>query len=210
MGSLTYLADPGVPIVADASVIINLIASGCAADIIRALPNRLTVVDIVPAELETGRRQGRLDADRLKALVSAGLVDIVKLTDEAEQYFEGLVIGVAAETLDDGEAATIAYSVACGAIALVDERKAKRICSERFPKQKLGCSIDIFTHSDVEKRLGREVLAQAVFNALVQGRMRILPHHIEWVVGLIGTARTALCKSLPNSVRVSTNLSVEK
>jgi predicted nucleic acid-binding protein len=188
-------------VVLDASVVINLVATGCAADIIRAFPNRLAVVDIVQAELETGRSRGRQDADRLKALVSAGLMDIVKLSDEGEQYFEGFVAGPAADTLDDGEAATIAYAITYGAVALIDERKANRICTERFPTQSLGCSTDLFSHSKVQERLEREALAQAVFNALVHGRMRVLPNYIKWIVELIGTERTALCTSLPNAVR---------
>jgi hypothetical protein len=46
-------------------------------------------------------------------------------------------------------------------------------------------------------------LGDAVFNALHDGRMRVLPHHLERVVGLIGHERAALCQSLPRSVRLS-------
>jgi hypothetical protein len=52
MGSLTCLTDPAALVVADASVIISLNATGFAQEIVRALPNRLAVVDVVPAELE--------------------------------------------------------------------------------------------------------------------------------------------------------------
>lgn len=201
MGSLTCLTDPAVLVVADASVIISLNASGCAADILRALPNRLAVVDVVPAELETGRARGHQDAGRMNDLVTAGLIDIVQLGDEAERHFEGLVVGPAAQTLDDGEAATIAYAVANSALPLIDERKANRICAARFPALRLGCTVDIFSHAKVREGLGKDVLAAAVFNALSQGRMRVLPHHVEWVVGLIGTERATLCTSLPNSAR---------
>ena len=206
MGSLICPTDPAVLVVADASVIISLNATGCATDIIRALPNRLAVVDVVPTELETGRPRGRQDAELLKGLVAAGLVDIVKLCDKAEQYFEGLVLGPATETLDDGEAATIAYAIAHGALALVDERKANRICVERFPALRVGCTVDVFAHPNVQENLGKEVLAVAVFNALIRGRMRVISHHVEWVVGLIGPERAARCVSLPNSVRARTHI----
>lgn len=211
MGSLTCLTDPAVLVVADASVIINLNATGYAADIIRALPNRLAITDVVPGELETGRPRGRQDADRLNDLMASGLLDTVKLDDEAEQHFENLVIGPAAQTLDDGEAATIAYAVTHNALALVDERKANRICAERFSALRVGCTVDVFAHHKVRERLGQEVLAMAVFNALNQGRMRVLPRHVEWVVSLIGTERATLCTSLPTSIRASTRkLAVEK
>lgn len=201
MGSLTCLTDPAVLVVADASVIISLNATGSAADILRALPNRLAVVDVVLAELETGRPRGRQDADRLDELVRAGLVDIVSLINEAEQHFEELVVGSAAETLDDGEAATIAYAVAHGALALIDERKANRICAARFATLRTGCTVDVFSHPNVLDAVGQTALAEAVTNALQLARMRILPHHVEWVIGLIGTERATLCTSLPNSVR---------
>lgn len=201
MGSLTCLTDPAALVVADASVIISLNATGCAPEIIRALPNRLVVVDVVPAELEAGRPRGRQDADRLNDHVAAGLLDIVKLGDAAEKHFESLVVGPAAETLDDGEAATIAYAVAHGALPLIDERKANRICAERFSTLRVGCTIDVFSHPKVYETLGQNALADAVFKALYHGRMRILPHHAEWVIGLIGTDRAALCVSLPRSAR---------
>lgn len=202
MGCLTCLTEPEALVVADASAIINLNATGCAQEIVRALPNRLVVVDAVSAELEQGRRRGRLDADLLNQMVAAGLIEVVRLDDQAANHFEELVIGPAAKTLDDGEAATIAYAVGHDATALVDERKATRICAGRFPKLCLGCTVDIFTHPEVLQVLGEKALAGAVFAALYHGRMRVFPHHVDWVVELIGTDQAALCTSLFSSVRV--------
>lgn len=202
MGSPTCLTDPGALVVADTSVVINLNATGCAPEIIRAFPNRLVVVDIIPAELADGRLRGRQDADRLNELVTAGLVEIVSLGELAAPHFEDLVIGPAATTLDDGEAATIAYAVCQQGIAVIDERKATRICAQRFSELRIGSTVDILAHPEVQHGLGKEVLADAVFSALYHGRMRVFPHHIEWVVALIGTDRTAACNSLPNSVRL--------
>jgi len=204
MGSPTCLTDPSPTLVADASAIINLIATGCASAIISALPNRVVVVDVVPAEIDTGRHRGRQDSDRLNELIAAGLVEIVKLGDVAAQHFETLVVGPAVSTLDDGEAATIAYAIEQGGIAVLDERKATRLCAERFPELRLGCTVDILAHPDVEGSLGRETLASAVFKALYHGRMRVFPHHVEWVVGLIGTDQAAVCVSLPKSARLQT------
>lgn len=53
----------------------------------------------------------------------------------------------------------------------------------------------------VRVALGCVRLADAVFNALHDGRMRLLPHHLKWVVGLIGPERAGQCRSLPRSVR---------
>jgi predicted nucleic acid-binding protein len=201
MGSPTSLIDPAAVIAADTSAVINLNATGRAREIAGALPNKLVVVTAVSAELDEGRRRGRQDANLLAELVAAGLVEIVKLDDAAAAHFEKLVVGPAAMTLDDGEAATIAYAIGRQGIAVIDERKATRICANIFPDLRIGSTVDILAHPNVKRRLGKELLAEAVFKALRHGRMRVFPHHINWVVGLIGTDLAAACVSLPNSVR---------
>jgi predicted nucleic acid-binding protein len=203
MEALTSLTDLSAPFVADTSVVINLIATGCAPEIVGALPGSLVVVDVVPAELDAGRRRGRQDSDRLNELVDARLVEIVSLGDVATQHFSELVIGAAAATLDDGEAATIAYAVEQAGTAFIDERKAIRICADHYPALRVACTVDILVHPEVQRRLGVEMLAGAMFNALQSGRMRVLPHHLEQVVGLIGTERATRCESLPRSIRMS-------
>ena len=195
------LTDPDSLIVADASIVINLNATEYSERILDALPNRLLVVEEVSLELETGRHKGNTDADDLSVLVSAGHVELVKLGEVGTKSFENLIIGSASETLDDGEAATIAYAIERGAIALIDERKANRICAERFPALQIGCTVDILAHPSVQTSLGLEGLGDAVFSALYHGRMRVLPHHVRWVVNTVGADRAAGCKSLPRSIR---------
>ena len=195
------LDDPTALVVADASVAINLNGTGFAASILEALPNRFAVVEEVALELENGRRRGRNDADALNTLVAAGRVGIVRLGSPAIEHFTSLVSGSAAETLDDGEAATIAYALEHDATALIDERKANRICAERYDALATGCTIDILAHNAVETALGHSRLADGVFNALYHGRMRVLAHHMNWVVNLIGRERAVQCVSLPRSVR---------
>jgi predicted nucleic acid-binding protein len=202
MGSLPCLTDPALLIAADTSAVINLNATGCAAEILRAIPNKLMVVDVVRRELEEGRPRGRRDADMLKDLVAAGLAQIAELGQGAAVHFEKLVIGPAASTLDDGEAATISCAVARGGIAILDERKATRLCAELFPELCVGCTVDILRHPQVLDRLGNEMLGDAVFRALHDGRMRVFPHHIDWVVGVIGPEKAASCSSFPCSVRL--------
>lgn len=201
MGLSSALADPAAPLVADTSTIINLVATGGAPAILRALPNRLAVVDVVRAELETARARGRPSLDGFRDLVAAGMLDVVPLPEQAAAYFEGLVVGSAAQTLDDGEAATVAYALIRPAIALIDERKATRMCGERFPHMALASTIDVFCHAQVQRQLGADALGVAVYNALRDGRMSVLPHQLDWVVGLIGSERAAGCDSLPRRVR---------
>lgn len=201
MDCRSCLNDPTVLIVADASVAINLNATRHSEEILVALPNRFVVVEEVALELEDGRRNSRKDADALSVLVASGRMEIVRLGDAGMEYFTGLVSGHAAQTLDDGEAATIAYALENGAMALIDERKANKICANRFAELPTGCTVDLLGHNDIQAALGRESLADAVFNALYYGRMRVLAHHTAWVVDLIGSERAAKCNSLPMLVR---------
>ncbi len=203
MRSRTFLADPAVKLVADASAVINLIATGCAPKIVEALPSRIVAVDVIPGELDIGRARGRKQADRLQELVTAGYIDIVALSDGAWQYFEQLVVGAAVDTLDDGEAATIAYAVEHGGIAIIDEKKATRLCGERFPALSLTSTVDILLHPDVRRHLGEQALRDAVFAALRDARMAVFPHQLDKVVRLIGAERAAQCPSLPRSFRAS-------
>lgn len=203
MGSATFLTEIGAAAVIDTSAAINLTATGCAAQILQALPFRLAATDTVPLELEEGRRRGRRDADLFHELVSGQFLEVVALGNHGAEIFESLVLGKAAETLDDGEAATIAYAVERGATAIIDERKANRICGERFPSLRVGSTVDLLSHPDVLNVLGRNRLADAVFSALTLARMRIFPHHVDWVIELIGTEQANQCTSLPRSLRRS-------
>ena len=138
------------PVVLDTSVVINLNATGYADAILRALPNRCVVVEQVSLELQVGRRTGRGDADALAVLIEQKLVEHAQLRDTGMLHFASLVSGSAAETLDDGEAGTIAYALERGAVALVDERKAIRICAERFPNLAVGCTADVLAQRHVQ------------------------------------------------------------
>jgi predicted nucleic acid-binding protein len=188
-------------LVIDTSIIINLNATGCAEEILRALPNRVVVLDVVADELEGGRQKGRRDAEKLGDLVKAGLITMVTLGEPGLLHFESLVVGAGAETLDDGEAATVAYALEAGARAVVDERKAIRLCATRFPQISLGCTVDLLAHRAIQNELGSSRLADAVHSALRDARMRVLPQHMSWVVALIGDARASECPCLPDVIR---------
>jgi hypothetical protein len=118
-----------------------------------------------------------------------------------ERTFVDLVVGPAADTLDDGEASTIAYAVEHGIRPAIDERKALRICRQRFAQLRPLSTTHLFMEQAVTTALGRDALAEAVFNALSRARMRVMPEQVDWVVALIGAGRAAQCPSLPAEVR---------
>ncbi len=170
-------------------------------EILRALPFRVAITDIVAAELQEDSRTGRRDAALLAELVATQRISVVSLNDAALEVFGELVAGAAAETLDDGEAATIAYAVTHGAVPVIDERKGRRICHQRFGGLRLLSTAELFMQPAVETALGRDALSDAVFQALQTARMRVLPDYVAWVVALIGIDRALQCPSLPRGAR---------
>ena len=104
--------------------------------------------------------------------------------------------------MDDGEAATIAYAVGRGAVALIDERKARRICAERFPRLRLASTADVLLHGLVNDGLGETGRCDAIFRALRDAEMQVVPpDRMQELVRRIGPVRAAACKSLPEWVR---------
>ena len=198
-----FLLDPTVDIVLDTSVCININASGFAADILNALPNRILVLNHVVTELEGGRKNGSSDADDLRGFIQKGLVELKQLNIRAMELFEQLVIGPAHSTLDDGESATIAYADSNNAIAIIDERKAHRICKERFSSLSVACTIDLLAHPTVKETLGRNNHELSIVNALEKARMRVFPEHVDWIIKIIGAENVAKYPSLPRFVRLS-------
>jgi predicted nucleic acid-binding protein len=203
MRPLSCLDEACALLVADTSTVINLNASGSAAEILHALPYKIAIVDVVQQELDVGRERGRRDAQLTSFLVAANHLEVASLGESGWTHFEQLVTGAAAETLDDGEAATIAYALELSGAAVIDENKATKICARRYPSLLVASSLDLFGHPMVCDVLGPKRLAEAVFLALREARMRVLPRHHKWVLDLIGLERAALCPSLPRFLRDS-------
>ena len=196
-----FLIDSKAILVADASVAINLIASGFAREILQSIPNKVVLTEIVFREILGGAKKGRDESSTIIELVNEMKMEIIKLTPQAEERFEDLVVGDAASTLDDGEASTIAHAVENLGIAIIDEKKAYKICGEKYPYLRIGSSLDLFFHPSVQSALGKINLSISLENALRKARMRVLPHFIQNVVGLIGPDKAAEFKSLPRIAR---------
>jgi predicted nucleic acid-binding protein len=144
---------------------------------------------------------GRNDALMVSKLIAEQLITVAEVGPLKDGDFERLVAGSSAGTLDDGEAATIAYASECGMIGLIDEKKANNICRTQYPALLVGTTVDLLAADAVQAALSRADLANATLNALMGARMRVLPGHLDWVVNLIGQDNAAKCESLPKRVR---------
>lgn len=190
------LASDRSPLILDTSVLINLHASGHGARILAAVPNDIIVPEAVALELntETGKANG--EAEFIDALIKAETVHHTSLSDAEYATFEQIVTG--RNSLDDGEAATIAVAAARNALPVIDERKGRSVAKNLMLYRPPAWSIDLFTHPMVQYILGVEASREAVYLALKQGRMRIHEDHCDPIVAMIGRERALDCTCLPN------------
>ena len=89
-----FFASPDALLVADASIVINLNASGRAAEIIKALPCRLVVSGNTVFELENGVLKGYDDGKQLRELISAGAIGRVEIGTAGAPVYQALIDGL--------------------------------------------------------------------------------------------------------------------
>lgn len=200
MTSSDYPTEPRI-LVADASVVINLNATGRSAEIIAAYPGSMVVTKNAFDELKWGMRKGHRDSDHLQRLVDDKVVGIATMKESGTEIYASLLEGAAVMTLDDGEAATIAVACELGAVAVIDERKARSICEKEFTKLVVLSTCEILAHPSIEVALGTQGQIEALVRALKDARMRVPSHLVKSVVRLIGQEQAASCNSLPKVAR---------
>lgn len=189
------------PLIADASSLINLHA--CKVDdlLLSKLPHSFIVSKNAADELERGRKKGYADADKLFENAEAGLLTIKSMSDFALGIWESLICGEAYDTLDDGEAATLALAVEHSGIALIDEQKALRIAKERFPEIEVVSTVGLLLHPDTTAILGKQGQTCAIFCALTEAKMNVPAPLVERVAALLGPEMLRECRSIPGNVR---------
>jgi len=173
-------------LVGDASVWINLVATGCAEDILRSSPAELVITTTALGELENGRAKGRQTAAEVARLIEVGLIREVSLSSTDEAVFLDLVAGPTSLTLDDGEAATIAYALGSGAGALI-----------------VMSTTDLLLADPIVSSFQADGLSKCLFLALTVARMRVPERHLAGVCELLGPDRCRECRSLPGAWRQS-------
>lgn len=188
-------------LVLDASVIINLLATGHANTILQALAVPLYVTDNVVREIEQGAVNGRPEPALLAELISNQALIVKELTGTALEDFFGMVSGHTSSSLGDGEAATLALAYRNGFSAAIDEKKATRIAAERFETLKLVTTVDILAAPPVQGALGKNALTNATLRALQRARMQVREYQFDWIAQLIGIENVRACPSLKRHAR---------
>lgn len=179
-------------LILDTSVFINLIGSGACGQILEALPNRVLVASPALEELIPNPDRSRDDRTAIEKQIHLGRVQIAELEPNEWERFETLITAPD-RPLGDGEAATIAVAEQRGALAVIDEKRARIVVREAT----FASSVDIFAHDAIKSALGKLGHTQSVYNALKQSRMSVREEQAAWVVSLIGLGRASECNSLP-------------
>jgi predicted nucleic acid-binding protein len=201
MSSSSFLINPSAGLIADASVVINLNATARAADIIRAVAYPFFVTENALEELKSGSHKGHRDHSQLLELIDAGLVRRATLGVQGLPVYESMIDGSTLRTLDDGEAATIAFAQEIAGTALIDERKARTLCKTSFPHLDIASTVELLMHDTIASAIGAQGQINALMDALTKARMRVPAEHIEQLTRVIGAERAASCSSLPRHIR---------
>ena len=152
-------------------------------------------------ELARGAEKGHEAGKKLQSLIESGVVSPAKLGEAGKEIRASLIAGEILHALDDGEASVIARAAEIGGVAMIDEKKARRICEESFPRVATVTTIELLLDERIERALGKEGQGDAVYNALRKAHMNV-PGEIEGrVVELIGKSRAKDCISLSLKTR---------
>lgn len=190
---------PTPTIVLDASVVINLLACGDAAGVLKALNRRALVPTQVIDEIDREPIRHPDDLSSFPSLLKAGLLLPHDLEDKHYLSFLELVGAPAPDGLGDGEAATIASAEQFQCTAIIDERKATRIARGRRDRHLTACTLDLYDCKELIAAYSRDQLASLVLSSMKHARMRIPPDRRAWVIDLLGEEAARQCACFPGS-----------
>jgi predicted nucleic acid-binding protein len=180
----------------DASALINILGTGHSEIILRALNRTVRVDEVAFGEVTIDPFTMKSPAVVLGELRKMNLIEIVSLSEDAYEIFIGLTGSDPPDDLGDGESATLAQAVSCKCTAVIDERKATRIAGAQFPNVALLNSLDLLAAPEMFAAHQREMVAEVIYHALRNARMRVRQTERAWIVALLGNDRASECPSL--------------
>ena len=149
-------------LILDTSVILNFLGTGRSRFLFSHLPYDVCAPSVVireitrEAELPDGKDASLAD------LIESSLITTIDKSDEAEELALSLAGAISPDDLDDGEAHAIAYTVVMGATIGIDERKGRRIISQRWPNLPCRFTLDLFEAAAMRSNLPSEEYAEIV------------------------------------------------
>ncbi len=175
----------GSPLFLDASVIINLVASNRADEILKALARPIVIEKTACNEFKRDPRDGSDAKTVINSLVRSNQIKVTSLSDLQYETFLNLTGALPPDDIGDGEAATLACANGVGAV-VIDDRKAIRITTKDFPHIVIYSSLDILCADCVFSALGKDAVANALRDSINKARMRIPHLWKSWVLDFVG------------------------
>lgn len=155
----------------DSSVLLNLLAADCLAEIATSLDWQFAICPAVRAEatkLRDPETKEMVPVD-LAAFIASGLLLVLELTGETEEllYVEQAMV------VDDGEAMSIAIAASRMLELAIDDRQATNHALRAFPELKLWTTPEILKRWAESAEISSERLRTAI--RLIQARARYVP-----------------------------------
>jgi hypothetical protein len=174
---------PAGPLVLDASVLFNILATGVAPDILTALDVPCWVEERTAAEVR--RMPGeKTESMPLLSLFDGGHLRLCRMSPTAYDIYLSLISGPSTETLDDGESAAIATCVTGLGSIVLDDKKARRVCTKRFGQVSVASSLYLIVEAARRGEWNEERLLDAIQRAREISRMSIVPAERAWFKSL--------------------------
>jgi predicted nucleic acid-binding protein len=155
----------------DSSVLVNLLAADCLAEIAADLDWQLAICVAVRDEVTKLRDPATGDTAPvdITPLIASGLLQVLELAGEREQMlYVGQVIAV-----DDGEAMSIAIAASRGLELAIDDKQASNHVRRAFPEMKLWTTPGILKYWTEAASISAERLREII--GLIQARARYFP-----------------------------------
>lgn len=198
------LLDAHERLVLDTGVAVNLLGTGEPHVVLQALNRDIVMDEHAINETVIEASQGGLGKPTITDLLHGELIRRTSLGSEEYELFLALAAAIPPEDLGDAEAATIATAIHQHAVPVIDDRKARRICTAQLTRFPVLDTVDLLAYPPLAKSLGREYLGQLVYNTLRNVRMRVPIHRRQWVQDLIGEERAkefaGISGAMPNTL----------
>lgn len=161
------------PIVLDASVLINLVATEITEQLLASFGVQVYAAQVAFDEVTRDPRKRGPIATTTDPLVERGALVVVPLDDAELETFLNFVGAEKPDDLGDGEAATIAVAASRGFAVALDDGKAIRILRAQHPMMRQLYTVDLFALAEQSGLVSRDDVRRAREDAIKYARMRI-------------------------------------
>jgi predicted nucleic acid-binding protein len=159
----------------DASVLLNLLAADCIAEIAAALDWHFAICPLVRDEAKRLRdaSTGDMVPVDIAPLIESGVLQILELSGNDEQvlYVEQSIV------VDDGEAMSIAIAASRRLELAIDDKQASNHVRRTFPDLRLWTTPEIIKLWADTAALAPQRLGQVL--SLIEGRARYSPPNLH-------------------------------